>query len=109
MDLLRNGTDKTGTGQIPFTRQILSEPFVFLSEPFHLFRSCKRALKLIQLLGYEAWEHNTKEMYHSLLSLKMISFDLFPYASEPSMNFNFLKLVLYRMHIIFAGSNFEMR
>ena len=41
MDLFRNGTDKTGTGQVPFTRQILSEPFVFLSE---LFRSCKRAL-----------------------------------------------------------------
>ena len=43
MDLFRNGTDKTGTGQVPFTRQILSEPFVFLSEPFEFFRSCKRA------------------------------------------------------------------
>ena len=43
MDLFRNGTDMTGTGQVPFTRQILSEPFVFLSEPFQFFRSCKRA------------------------------------------------------------------
>ena len=45
MDLFRNGTDKTGMGQVPFTRQILSEPFVFLSEPFQFFRSCKRPLK----------------------------------------------------------------
>ena len=37
MDLFRNGTDKTGTGQVPFTRQISSEPFVFLSEPFQFF------------------------------------------------------------------------
>ena len=44
MDLFRNGTDTTGTGQIPFTRRILSEPFVFLSGPFQFFRSCKRAL-----------------------------------------------------------------
>ena len=47
MDLFRNGTDKTGTGQVPFTRQILSEPFVSLSEPFQFFRSCKRALSEI--------------------------------------------------------------
>jgi len=45
IDLFRNGTDKTGTGQVPFTRQILSEPFVFLSEPFQFFRSCKRAFQ----------------------------------------------------------------
>ena len=45
MDLFRNGTDKTGTGQVPFTRQILSEPFVFLSEPFQFFRSCIRPFK----------------------------------------------------------------
>ena len=46
MDLFRNGTDKTGTGQVPFTRQILSEPFVFLSEPFQFFRSSKRPLSV---------------------------------------------------------------
>ena len=43
MDLFRNRTDKTGTVQVPFTSQILSQPFVFLSEPFHFFRSCKLA------------------------------------------------------------------
>ena len=37
MDLFRNGTDTTGTGQVPFTRRILSEPFVFLSGPFQFF------------------------------------------------------------------------
>ena len=47
MDLFRNGTDKAGTGQVPFTRQILSEPFVFLSEPFQFFRSCKRAFRRV--------------------------------------------------------------
>ena len=47
MDLFRNGTDKTGTGQVPFTRQILSEPFVFLSEPSQFFLSCKRAFKIL--------------------------------------------------------------
>ena len=47
MDLFRNGTDKTGTGQVPFTRQILSEPFVFLSEPFQFFRSCKRPFSVV--------------------------------------------------------------
>ena len=45
MDLFRNGTDTTGTGQVPLTRQILSEPFVFLSGPFQYLQSCKRALR----------------------------------------------------------------
>jgi len=34
-------------------------------------------------------------MYYSLLSLKMISFVLFPQASQPSMNFNISELVYY--------------
>ena len=34
-------------------------------------------------------------MYYSLLSLKMICFDLFPYASEPSRDFNKSELVSY--------------
>ena len=52
MDLFRNGTDKTGTGQVLFIRQILSEPFVFLSEPFQFFQSCKRPFgnKLVESL-----------------------------------------------------------
>ena len=41
-------------------------------------------LKLI--LVSEAWGNTTKEMYYSLLTLKMISFVLFPQASQPSMN-----------------------
>ena len=36
-----------------------------------------------------------KKMYHSLQSLKMISFVLFPQASQPSMNLNILELVYY--------------
>ena len=38
--------------------------------------------------------NKTKEMYYSL-SLKMISFVLFPQASQPSMNFNISELVYY--------------
>ena len=33
-----------GKGQVSFTRKNVSEPFQFLSEPFHFFRSCKRPL-----------------------------------------------------------------
>ena len=56
MDLFRNGTDKAGTGQVPFTRQILSEPFVFLSEPFQFFRSCKRAFSLFYFVIPDVYE-----------------------------------------------------
>ena len=35
------------------------------------------------ILGSETWGNKTKEMYYSLLSLKMISFVLFPQTSEP--------------------------
>ena len=41
MDPFWNRTGKTGTGQVSFTRKNLSEPFHFLSEPIHFFRSCK--------------------------------------------------------------------
>ena len=44
MDPFLKGTDKTGTGQVSFTRKNLSEPFHFLFEPFHFFRLCKRGL-----------------------------------------------------------------
>ena len=44
MDPFLNGPGKTGTGHVSFTRKNLSEPFHFLSEPSHFFRSCKRAL-----------------------------------------------------------------
>ena len=34
-------------------------------------------------------------MYNSLLSLKMISFVLFPQASQPSMNFNISDMYIF--------------
>ena len=37
----------------------------------------------------EVWGNKTKEMYYSLLSFKMISFDLFPQTSQPSLRMNF--------------------
>ena len=45
------------------------------------------------VLGSEAWGNKTNEMYYSLLSLKIISFVLFPQASQLSMNFNTSELV----------------
>ena len=42
------------------------------------------------ILGSEAWGNKTKERYYSLLGVKMISFVLFPQASEPSVNFNII-------------------
>ena len=45
------------------------------------------------MLGSEAWENKTKEMNYSTLNLEVISFVLFPQASEPTMNFNISKLV----------------
>ena len=38
------------------------------------------------ILVSEVWGNKTKEMSYSLLSLKMISFVLFPQASQPRMN-----------------------
>ena len=45
------------------------------------------------MLGSEAWSDKTKEMYYSLQSLKMISFILFPQASQQKTNFNISELV----------------
>ena len=56
--------------------------------------------KFVHVLGYEAQGNKTKEMYYSLLSLKMIPFVLFPQASEPSVNFKILKLVYWK---VFTG------
>ena len=54
-----------------------------------LFFTCFDVLKFILLIfGSEAWGNKTKEMYYSLLILKMISFASLPQALEPSMNFN---------------------
>ena len=38
-------------------------------------------------------------MYYSLLSLKMISFVLFPQTSQPRMNFSISELVCYTRHM----------
>ena len=42
-------------------------------------------------------EGETKEIYHSSLNLDVISFLLFPQASEPSFNFNIFKLVYWTL------------
>ena len=44
-------------------------------------------------LGSEAWRINKINVLFMALSLRMISFVLFPQASQPSMNFNISKLV----------------
>ena len=44
-------------------------------------------------------------MYYSFLSLKMISFVLFPQALEPSMNFNISKLVYFKLSICVVPCN----
>ena len=44
------------------------------------------------MLGSEAGGNKTKEMYYSLLSLKMISFVLFPQALQPNVS----ELVYFR-------------
>ena len=56
----------------------------------------------------------TREMYFSLLSLKMISFVLFPQASLPSLNFNISELVSLSLEIFkslrwLAGKNESFR
>ena len=47
------------------------------------------------MLGSEAWENKTNEMYYLLLRLNMISFVLLPQALQPSMNCNIPELVYY--------------
>ena len=41
----------------------------------------------------EAWRNKTKEMYYSLLSLKMVSSVLLPQVSDPGKNFNISEMV----------------
>ena len=52
--------------------------------------------------------YKTQEIYYSLLSLKMISFVLFPQASQRSMNFNiselFHKIIRLRLFPFTIGS-----
>ena len=48
-----------------------------------------------RLRGFEAWGNKTKEMFYSSLSLKKISFVLFPQVSQPCMNFNMVELVYF--------------
>ena len=51
--------------------------------------------------GSGALGKKTKEMYFSLLSLKVISFVLFPQASVPSLNFNTSKLLIgSKLHLV---------
>ena len=47
------------------------------------------------MLGTKAWGNKTKEMYHSLLSLKlkMTFFVLYHQSLQPNMNFNISKLI----------------
>ena len=52
------------TGQVLFTGQILSEPSVFLSEPFQFFRSCKRPLSFLKLCGVVC-DHEVKIFFSS--------------------------------------------
>ena len=41
----------------------------------------------------EAWRNKTKEVYYSLLSLKMVSSVLLPQVSDPGKNFNISEMV----------------
>ena len=52
--------------------------------------------------------NKTKEMYYSLLSLKMISFVFFPQAMQPSMNFNISQLVYSTINISFSYVYFKI-
>ena len=59
-------------------------------------RSLIRSFQCIKILTWlRGWRRGgeTKEIYHSSLNLDVISFLLFPQASEPSFNFNIFKLV----------------
>ena len=52
--------------------------------------------------------NKSKEMYHLLLSLKMISFVFFPKAMQPSMNFNISQLVYSTINISFSYVYFKI-
>ena len=53
------------------------------------------------ILGTKAWGNKTKEMYYSLLSLKMTFFVLYPQALQPSMNFNISKLIYSPPYLVY--------
>ena len=65
-----------------------------LADIFSFFRWDKKQWTICDILkfilGSEAWASKTKEMYYSLLSLEII-----PQASQPSMNFNISELVYW--------------
>ena len=84
MNLFRNGTDTTGTGQVPFTRRILSEPFVFLSGPFQFFRSCKRAYSRFCWKIW-CWGKNLTSKQKKITSLKRTTKEkkTTPFFSKP--------------------------
>ena len=64
------------------------------------YRPCNSDI-LKFILGSESWGNKTKEIYYSLLSLKMISFVLFPQALKPSVNCNNLnrKIGVLSVHV----------
>ena len=64
---LRFTETQTGTGQVLFTRQNLSEPFVFLSEPFQFFRSCKRPFSVSALSHKKAHKYVLKTRWKKIL------------------------------------------
>ena len=68
----------------------MQSDFNKMPNDIHDFRQNNSSIRNV---GSEAWGNKTKEVCYSLLSLKMISFGLFPQASPPRMNFNISKLV----------------
>lgn len=53
--------------------------------------------------------NKTKEMYHSMLSLKMISLVSFPQASEANMNFNLISKLVYQSVGLFYSDVFPLK
>ena len=52
--------------------------------------------------------NKTKEMYHSMLSLKMISLVSFPQASGANMNFNLISKLVYQSVGLFYSDVFPL-
>ena len=53
--------------------------------------------------------NKTKEMYHSMLSLKMISLVSFPQASGAIMNFNLISKLVYQSVGLFYSDVFPLK
>ena len=55
------------------------------------------------ILGTKAWGNKTKEMYYSLLSLKlkMTFFVLYHQSLQPNMNFNISKLIYSPPYLVY--------